>query len=230
MNPLTGLPCTVNAGWTAMSTLRVSRCCEGPMSGDNVTSLKWWGYDQRWVGLFAVAERELRAVLALFVVEIEHIGSSAVPGLAARPVIDIQVGVWTVDDSAEILAAVESLGYEYVPKFEDELPDRRYFRRWANGRRSHQIRLVDRSNTDWWDRHVLGTGFATTTMIAIGMRNSKHKLASTHRNDGGAYTDGRSHFVCAMEEKSTPGTAQPSQHGSWRRRHRQLARDGRELR
>lgn len=103
-------------------------------------------YDQRWVGLFAVAERELRAVLAPFVLEIEHIGSTAVPGLAAKPVIDIQVGVRTLDDSAEIVAAVESLGYEYVPEFEDELPDRRYFRRWANGRRSHQIHLVERSN------------------------------------------------------------------------------------
>ena len=146
------------------------------MSGDS-DPIEVVAYDQRWVGLFAVAERELRAVLAPFVVEIEHIGSTAVPGLAAKPVIDIQVGVRTLDDSAEIVAAVESLGYEYVPEFEDELPDRRYFRRWANGRRSHQIHLVERSNTDWWDRHVrFRDCFATTTMIAIGMRNSSASL------------------------------------------------------
>lgn len=134
-------------------------------------------YDQRWIGLFAVAERELRAVLAPFVVEIEHIGSTAVPGLAAKPVIDIQVGVRTLEDSAEIVAAVESLGYEYVPEFEDELPDRRYFRRWANGRRS--IRFISSSvptPTGGIDMSAFGTGFATTTMIAIGMRNSSASL------------------------------------------------------
>ena len=172
-------------------------------------------YDQRWVGLFAVAERELRAVLGPFVVEIEHIGSTAVPGLAAKPVIDIQVGVRTLDDSAEIVAAVESLGYEYVPEFEDELPDRRYFRRWANGRRSHQIHLVERSNTDWWDRHV---------RFRDWLRNHdddrdryaelKLNLAATHRDDRWAYTDAKSDFVRAIEEKSIPGHAEPSQDGS----------------
>lgn len=57
---------------------------------------------------------------------VQHIGSTAVRGLAAKPVIDIQVGVQTLDNSGEIVSAVESLGYEYVPEFEDELPDRRY--------------------------------------------------------------------------------------------------------
>lgn len=93
-------------------------------------------HDQRWAERFAVAERELRVPLAPFVLDIEHIGSTAVPRLAAKPVIDIQVGVRALDDSGEIVAAVESLGYEYVPEFEDALPDRRYFRRWAEERRT----------------------------------------------------------------------------------------------
>ncbi len=186
----------------------------GPMSGDNAP-IEVVAYDGSWVERFAVAERELRGALAPFVVDIEHIGSTAVPGLAAKPVIDIQVGVQTLDDSAEIVSAVESLGYEYVPEFEDELPDRRYFRRWANGRRSHQVHLVERSNTDWWDRHV---------RFRDWLRNHdddrdryaelKRRLASTHRNDRRAYTDAKSHFIRAIEEKSTPGPAQPSGHGS----------------
>ena len=172
-------------------------------------------YDPRWVGLFAVAERELRAALAPFVVEIEHIGSTAVPGLEAKPVIDIQVGVRTLEDSAKIVAAIESLGYEYVPEFEGELPDRRYFRRWASGRRSHQIHLVERSNTDWWDRHV---------RFRDWLRNHdddrdryaelKLNLAATHRDDRRAYTEAKSDFVRAIEEKSIPSHAEPSQDGS----------------
>ena len=50
---------------------------------------------------------------------------------------------------------LEDIGYEYVPEFERVLPFRRYFRKMREGRRTHQIHLVERSNTEWWDRHLL---------------------------------------------------------------------------
>ncbi len=166
-------------------------------------------YDPNWADRFAAAERELRAALAPFVVEIEHIGSTAIPGLAAKPVIDIQVGVQTLADTPEIVSAMQSLGYEYVPELEDQLPDRRYFRRWADGRRSHHVHLVERSNTDWWDRHV---------RFRDWLRNHdddrdryaelKVKLAATYRDDRWAYTDAKSDFVRAIGQKSVsaPGS------------------------
>ncbi len=160
-------------------------------------------YDPEWVVLFAAAERELRVALAPFLVDIEHIGSTAVPGLAAKPVIDIQVGVGTLDESVEIVSALESLGYEYVPEFEDELPERRYFRRWVDGRRTHHIHLVERSNTEWWDRHV---GFRNWLRSHDDDRDRyaalKRHLAATHRHDRRAYTDAKSEFVREIEAKA----------------------------
>ncbi len=94
------------------------------------------GYDPGWKDAYETAAGELASALAPWVVSIEHIGSTSVPGLAAKPVIDIQVGVRTLDDSHAIVRAVEALGYEYVPEFEADLPERRYFRRWTNLRRS----------------------------------------------------------------------------------------------
>lgn len=160
-------------------------------------------YDQRWAELFQVAGQELRVALAPFVLDIQHIGSTAVPGLAAKPVIDIQVGVRTLDDSVEIVSAVESLGYEYVPELEDEVPDRRYFRRWADGRRSYQVHLVERSNTDWWDRHVRFRDWLRAhDHDRDCYADLKLKLAATHRNDRRAYTEAKSDFIRAIEEKS----------------------------
>jgi GrpB-like predicted nucleotidyltransferase (UPF0157 family) len=183
------------------------------MSGDN-EPIEVVAYDESWVEHFAVAERELRVALAPFVVEIEHIGSTAVPGLAAKPVIDIQVGVQTLDDSAEIVSAVESLGYEYVPEFEDELPDRRYFRRWADGHRSHQIHLVERSNTEWWDRHVRFRDWLRDhDDDRLRYAELKMNLASTHRDDRRAYTDAKSGFIRAIEQKSVSADAEPGQDG-----------------
>jgi GrpB-like predicted nucleotidyltransferase (UPF0157 family) len=183
------------------------------VSGDD-DPIEVVAYDERWVERFAVAERELRVALAPFVVEIEHIGSTAVPGLAAKPVIDIQVGVQTLDDSAEIVSAVESLSYEYVPEFEDELPDRRYFRRWDGGRRSHQIHLVERSNTEWWDRHVRFRDWLRDhDDDRLRYAELKTNLASTHRDDRRAYTDAKSGFIRAIEQKSVSAYTEPDQDG-----------------
>jgi GrpB-like predicted nucleotidyltransferase (UPF0157 family) len=175
-------------------------------------------HDQRWGEHFAVAEQELRVALSPFVLDIEHIGSTAVPGLAAKPVIDIQVGVRALDDSTEIVAAVESLGYEYVPEFEDELPDRRYFRRWADGRRTHQVHLVERSNADWWDRHVR---FRDWLRSHDDDRNRyatlKLKLSAAQRQDRRAYTDAKSDFIRRIEDKSVSAGARRSERAGDRR-------------
>ncbi len=82
----------------------------------------------RWFEAFDGAAAELRDALGPWIVKIEHVGSTAVVGLAAKPIIDIQVGVVSLDVNPQIVAAVEALGYVYVPDFERELPNRRYFR------------------------------------------------------------------------------------------------------
>ncbi|HVM55113.1 MAG TPA: GrpB family protein [Acidimicrobiales bacterium] len=171
-------------------------------------------YDQRWEEFFADAERELRVALAPFVVEIEHIGSTAVPGLAAKPVIDIQVGIRTLDDSVEIVSAVESLGYEYVPEFEDELPDRRYFRRWIGGRRSHQVHLIERSNTEWWDRHIRFRDWLRAhDEDRDRYAELKLTLAAAHREDRRAYTDAKSDFIRAIGVRSIAADARRGEDG-----------------
>lgn len=176
-----------------------------PAAGDPIEVVP---YDQRWEEFFADAERELQFALAPFVVEIEHIGSTAVPGLAAKPVIDIQVGVRTLDDSVEIVSAVESIGYEYVPEFEDELPDRRYFRRWVDGRRSHQVHLIERSNTEWWDRHVRFRDWLRAhDEDRDRYAELKLSLAAAHRDDRRAYTDAKSDFIRAIEDRSIAADA-----------------------
>jgi GrpB-like predicted nucleotidyltransferase (UPF0157 family) len=160
-------------------------------------------YDPRWPEAFAAAESELHTVLRSWVVAIEHIGSTAVPGLPAKPVIDILVGVQTLADNDAIVVAVESLGYEYVPEYEDELPDRRYFRRWAAGRRTHQIHLVERTNTDWWDRHI---GFRDWLRTHEDDRDRyaalKYELAAAYRNDRPGYSDAKSDFIRGIEDQA----------------------------
>ena len=72
-------------------------------------------YNPAWPRLFAQEEALLRRVLpATLITRIEHIGSTAVPGLAAKPIIDLQVGVQSVEQARQVAVPVlEALGYSY---------------------------------------------------------------------------------------------------------------------
>jgi len=157
-------------------------------------------YDPTWPSAFVDARAELEAALGPCLVDIEHIGSTAVPGLAAKPVIDILVGLRSLDDTPIVVPAIEGLGYQYVPEFEVELPDRRYFRRYTNGLRTHQVHAVARTDHAWWDRHV---AFRDRLRAHDEDRDAyadlKRRLAVEHRDDRAAYTDAKSAFIHARQ-------------------------------
>ncbi len=166
------------------------------------------GYDESWPAAFDVAAAELRVVLEPWIVDIEHIGSTAVPGLAAKPVIDIQVGVESLRATPQIVAAIEGLGYEYVADFERELPNRRYFRRSSGtGVSTHHIHLVERSDHGWWDGHIL---FRDWLRAHVADRDRyaelKRSLAVDYRDDRAGYTDAKSAFITGIVERASAAT------------------------
>src|SRR5215217_1335020 len=90
-------------------------------------------YEEAWPSLFKEERARIEGAIGPWVEEIEHIGSTAVPGLAAKPVIDIMVGVRSLEDSSALVGRLEAIGYEYVPEFEQQMPFRRYFRKLRGG-------------------------------------------------------------------------------------------------
>ncbi|HEY3672260.1 MAG TPA: GrpB family protein [Acidimicrobiia bacterium] len=160
-------------------------------------------YDARWTLEYDDASDELRDALSLWLVEIAHIGSTAVPGLAAKPVIDTQIGVKDLAATSAIVNALEPLGYEYVPELEATLPFRRYFRRSVNGRVTHQIHLVERSNTEWWERHIAFRDWLCGHPDDRDRYGElKKSLAIEHQCDRAAYTDAKTEFVQAIERQA----------------------------
>jgi GrpB-like predicted nucleotidyltransferase (UPF0157 family) len=94
-------------------------------------------YDPAWPELAAAAITELRGALDGVLMEIEHIGSTAVPGLAAKPVIDLMAAVSYLDDVAA--ASLEPLGYR---QHFNGMADRLLYIREAGGRRTHILHIV----------------------------------------------------------------------------------------
>jgi GrpB-like predicted nucleotidyltransferase (UPF0157 family) len=86
-------------------------------------------YDPEWPNLFLAEKARLDAAIHSYIDIIEHVGSTSVPGLAAKPVIDILVGIHSLGDTPQFVPLLQAIGYIYVPEYEVDLPERRYFKK-----------------------------------------------------------------------------------------------------
>ncbi|MCK4723405.1 MAG: GrpB family protein, partial [Dehalococcoidia bacterium] len=85
-------------------------------------------YDPQWPVLYEEEKGRILDVIGRRIAAIEHIGSTAVPELAAKPIIDIMIAVRRLADADECIEPLQDIGYEYVREFEVEMPERRFFR------------------------------------------------------------------------------------------------------
>lgn len=162
--------------------------------------------DPMWADRYDALASELRAALGDCIVAIEHIGSTAVPGLAAKPVIDIQLGVRSLHDDGDLVAAIESIGYVYRPDLEAGFPERRFFQREPAGVRPVNLHVVERTNRDWWDRHVAFRNWLRTHPDDRDRYAAlERELAARHRHDRVAYTDAKSAFIDDIVDRALGG-------------------------
>ena len=150
-------------------------------------------YDPGWPLRFERERAELSAVFAGAEATIEHIGSTAVPGLGAKPIIDIMLGVPRLIDVEGRIAALETLGYEYVQKYENQLPDRRYFRKPRLGPRACHLHCVVRGSA-FWVRHLAFRDYLRAHPdAAAAYYELKRELAVRCGKE--EYTDAKSPFI-----------------------------------
>jgi GrpB-like predicted nucleotidyltransferase (UPF0157 family) len=152
-------------------------------------------YDSRWAAQFVAERNRLLDLLPGRFGAIEHIGSTAVPRLAAKPIIDILAGVRTISEADSLLEPLCAHGYETSAEFNATLPDRRWLMRHAFGRRTHHLHLVVFGSVQWVRRlqfrDVLRTDFA----IAARYEHLKQELAEQYRHDREAYTHAKATFI-----------------------------------
>ncbi len=154
-------------------------------------------YDLRWPVIYAREKDRILNVIGDKVVAIEHVGSTAVPGLGAKPIIDITVAVRRLSDAEGCIEPLGSIGYEYVPEYEKELPDRRYFQRGPKGVRNKHFHLhMVQHGGDFWKRHLMFRDYLRCHPdVAQQYCELKRKLAEKHGRNREAYTDAKTSFV-----------------------------------
>ena len=151
-------------------------------------------YDDRWPSLFeAEAARILEAVerAGLPALAIEHVGSTAVPGLAAKPILDIGAGRQASIDSLRYVAVFDSLGYVY--RGDGGLPGREFFRRGEL--RSHHLHLVEREGLHWSRYLRFREALRADPALRDAYGELKRALAGEFPRDREGYITGKTDFV-----------------------------------
>jgi GrpB-like predicted nucleotidyltransferase (UPF0157 family) len=126
---------------------------------------------------------------------VEHIGSTAIPELAAKPIIDLQAPVQDLAVAEPIAPVLAAHDWHYVDPDLDQRPHRRFFVKVVAGRRAAHLHLMTASSPRWRQQLTFRNTLRTRPELVRAYSQLKHDLAARHPDDREAYTAGKRVFV-----------------------------------
>jgi len=160
-------------------------------------------YDPKWATLYREEKARVLAAVGHLAVAVEHIGSTAVVGLGAKPIIDIMVGVNRLSDAQQCIEPLGSIGYEYQPEHEVTMPERRFFGKGEPPKEQHYHLHMVEKGSEFWKTHLtfrdyLGTHPETSRQYC----ELKKKLASEYGSNREGYTEAKTSFIESIVAKA----------------------------
>lgn len=154
-------------------------------------------YDPVWPSRF-VEEKDRLHDLFPFIRDIQHIGSTAIPGLQAKPIIDLLAGVDSMDTVEALVPPLTGIGYLYLPEQNLILPDRRWLMRQKDGHRTHHLHLVVHNGPEWQRLIAFRDALLHDTELRQRYALLKSDLAERVGHDRDTYTRSKSDFIRAV--------------------------------
>nr|WP_314857627.1 GrpB family protein [uncultured Undibacterium sp.] len=152
-------------------------------------------YSEEWPRIFEQVRQELLMIFSPEKSQIEHIGSTAIVGLCAKPVIDVLLGTNSLSEIESQIASLEALGFGYVSKYEKEIPTRRYFVKSPDhGLRIH-LHGVEIGSRIWCEHLKFRDLLRSDTQLRSEYQQLKLRLAAQHADDKSAYTEAKAPFI-----------------------------------
>lgn len=157
-------------------------------------------HDSNWKSRFIAESEKIRFALGEQVVEIHHIGSTAIPGIYAKPVIDMLAVAKNIEELDLCNEAMTELGYEVKGEF--GIPGRRYFRKDIEGIRTFQLHIFE-LGSEQIDRHLAFRDYLNShPEDAAAYSELKRRLILEHDGDPERYMDGKDGFVREIDRKA----------------------------
>ena len=160
-------------------------------------------YDPSWPTKFALEVEFLETRLPHGIVRrYQHFGSTAVPGLAAKPVIDLLIEVCDLGDVREqIVPVLVTSGYDYFWRTDVDTPYAYFIKRDGGGTRTHHLHMVE-ATSPMWERLLFRDDLRINRDEAERYAALKRRLAMEHPNDRIAYTHGKTAYITAVMDRA----------------------------
>ena len=167
-----------------------------PRTGEHVLgvppgTVRLHEYTPLWAELFRIEAAELRDALGALALDIEHVGSTAVPGLVAKPILDIAVAIRTYAIVPSCATALARLGYQYAHWV--DLENDYTFEKGTE--RTHHVHLVERGSRQWSDYLRFRDALRANVQLARDYERTKMELGARFCSDRAAYTRAKADFI-----------------------------------
>jgi len=168
--------------------------------------LRLASYQAGWAAEFEAQAKRLRAAMGDRIGPVEHMGSTAIEGMEAKPIIDIMAAVASLDAAAARVADLEALGYEWRPRDRQDVPDRLYFVRLTPDGVlvTHHLSLAAQTS-QFWQRQLLFRDYLRAHPEARAEYvQLKQELCSRRQSNRGAYPDAKADFIQRILKLARP--------------------------
>lgn len=157
-------------------------------------------YTDEWHKLYKIEEETLRNLIREYFIDIQHIGSTSVEGLKAKPIIDILIGVKNFNNLEIIIAKLQHGGYIY--RLNASTKERILFVKGSEEERTHHIHIVQWMDEEWNNNILFRNYLRKYGEVAKEYSDLKDKLAELFKEDRTSYTSGKNQFIQGVIERA----------------------------
>lgn len=151
-------------------------------------------YNPEWQKLFETEKSALKEVLGDKFINAEHVGSTAIPGMKAKPILDLMLAIPDLENWEWIKEPLAKLGYEFRRDFRNE-QGHILFVKGPEENRTHYLKITE-PNSDFWTEHILFRDYLVKNpQYSEEYQNLKEKLFDAHAGNREPYTKGKEEFV-----------------------------------
>ncbi|UCH59457.1 MAG: GrpB family protein [Anaerolineales bacterium] len=165
--------------------------------------VRLFGHQPEWAGLFIEEKKRLQAAIGAYILDIQHIGSTSIPALPAKPILDIAIGVADFETAEVCIPPLQQIGYHY--RGEHGISRRHYFVRGAQtvrGQvRTHHLHVLEMQSEQWRQHLLFRDTLRRNPQLASEFAIYKRKIASMFKDDRAAYQAAKDVFVSRMLAK-----------------------------
>lgn len=165
-----------------------------------VTIVNLSDHNPNWEKQFDYEKKRIIDVLGDKAIGIEHIGSTSIKGIKAKPIIDILVGVHEINEVSIFVIPLRQIEYEYVPK--PDFKERRFFRKGVWGKGTCHLHICEFNSNEWIEKLLFRDYLRLNPQVAEEYASLKKELASRYKFDRPTYTKKKEPFIKTIIEKA----------------------------